>query len=83
MKNISEEFKKIESEYSDVEIVDSQVYVRDFENDEEISNFGYMFWWDVENEECGIEYQKIPGSSEHDEPCRTAEDFIEYIKTNI
>lgn len=83
MKNIGEEFEKVGTRYSDVEIDNNQVYVHDFENDERVSTFGYMFWWNAENEECGIEYQKIPGSQEHDEPCRSAEDFIEYITANI
>ena len=83
MTDINNEVKYVEEHYDNTEIVGNEVYVHDFEDDETVSDFGYMFWWNPENEECGIEYQKIPGNEQHDEPCKTAEDFIDYIESRI
>ena len=46
-------------------------YIADYYDDTETSG----------TEECGIEYQKTPGSDESDDPCKTADDFITYVNS--
>lgn len=60
-----------------------EVHVYDFAKDDSVSSFGYMFWWNLNEQKCGIEYMNTPGSIENDEPCRTAQDFINYIEDSI
>lgn len=80
--NIKKEIKKVADYFDNAEVSGSEVYVHDYEEDEYVSSHGYMFWWDAEAQECGIEYQNTPGSDESDDPCKTADDFIEYINQN-
>jgi len=80
--NIKKEIKYIADYYDDTEISGTEVYVRDYVEDENVSSHGYMFWWNAEDQECGIEYQNTPGSDESDDPCKTADDFISYINQN-
>ena len=82
----TKEIKKITDYYDDTvtcsTLYGTEVYVKDYVEDEDVSSHGYMFWWNPEDQECGIEYQKTPGSDESDEPCNTADDFISYINQN-
>jgi hypothetical protein len=78
----TKEIKKITDYYDDTETSGTEIHVKDYVEDEDISSHGYMFWWNPEDQECGIEYQKTPGSDESDEPCNTADDFISYINQN-
>ena len=80
--NIKKEIKKVADYFDDTEPSDVEIYVKDYVEDEDVSSHGYMFWWNAEDQECGIEYQKTPGSDESDEPCNTADDFISYINQN-
>ena len=81
--NIKKEIKKLADYYDDIiEVSDVEVYVNDYVEDENVSSYGYMFWWNAEDQECGIGYQNIPGSRESDDPCKTADDFISYINQN-
>jgi len=81
------EFLKVMNYFSDVTFFDNvngeEVHVHDFAKDDNISSFGYMFWWNFDEQECGIEYMNTPGSIENDEPCRTAQDFINYIEDSM
>lgn len=79
--NIKKEIKKVADYFDDTEVSDTEIYVNDYVEDEDVSSHGYMFWWDAENQECGIEYQNIPGSDESDDPCVTAGDFIDYVES--
>ena len=80
--NIKKEIKKVANYFDDTEVSDVEVYVKDYVEDEDVSSYGYMFWWNAEDQECGIEYQNTPGSDESDDPCKTADDFINYINQN-
>ena len=80
---ITKEIKKVADYFNDTEVSNVEVYVNDYVNDKSVSSHGYMFWWDAENQECGIEYQNTPGSSESDDPCVTAGDFIDYVESYI
>ena len=81
--NIKKEIKKVADYFDDTEKSGTEIYVNDYVDDEDVSSRGYMFWWNAEDQECGIEYQNIPGSDESDDPCKTAEDFIAYINSMI
>jgi len=83
MKVINEEIKKVTDYFDNTKISEVEIYVNDYVEDEDVSSMGYMFWWNAEDQECGIEYQKTAGSSESDDPCVTAQDFIDYINSNI
>ena len=80
--NIKKEIKKVADYFDDTEPSDVEIYVKDYVEDEDVSSHGYMFWWNAEDQECGIEYQNTPGSDESDDPCKTADDFISYINQN-
>tara|TARA_B110000908_G_C10236919_1_gene443888 strand:+ start:167 stop:1771 length:1605 start_codon:yes stop_codon:yes gene_type:complete len=80
--NIKKEIKELSDYYDDIEVSGVEVYVNDYVEDEDVSSYGYMFWWNVEDQECGIEYQNTSGSQESDDPCKTADDFISYIDQN-
>jgi hypothetical protein len=80
--NIKKELKKVAKYYDDTEVSDVEVYVNDYVEDENVSSHGYMFWWNAEEQECGIEYQNTPGSDVSDDPCKTADDFFDYINQN-
>ena len=80
--NIKKEIKKVADYYEDTEPSEVEIYVNDYIEDGSVSSAGFMFWWNVEDEECGIEYQKRPGSDQSDDPCKTADDFIDYINQN-
>ena len=79
--NIKKEIKKVAKYYDDTEVSDTEIYVNDYVDDEDVSSHGYMFWWNAEDQECGIEYQNTAGSDESDDPCETAEDFIAYVNS--
>tara|TARA_R110000868_G_scaffold4165_1_gene25802 strand:+ start:2195 stop:2488 length:294 start_codon:yes stop_codon:yes gene_type:complete len=81
--NIEKEIKKVADYFDDTEPSDTEIYVNDYVEDGDVSSHGYMFWWNAEDQECGIEYQKTAGSDESDDPCKTAEDFIAYINSRI
>ena len=80
--NIKKEIKKVADYFDDTEPSDTEIYVNDYVDDEDVSSYGYMFWWDAEEQECGIEYQNTAGSDVSDDPCKTADDFISYINQN-
>jgi len=80
--NIKKEIKKVANYFDDTEVSDVEVYVKDYVEDEDVSSYGYMFWWNAEDQECGIEYQNTPGSDESEDPCKTADDFIKYVNQN-
>ena len=81
------EFLKVMNYFSDVTFFENytgdEVHVYDFAKDDSVSSFGYMFWWNLDEQKCGIEYMNTPGSIQNDEPCRTAQDFINYIEDSI
>jgi hypothetical protein len=79
------EFLKVMNYFSDVTFSEyfKEVHVYDFAKDDSVSSFGYMFWWNLDEQECGIEYMNTQGSIENEEPCRTAQDFINYIENSI
>lgn len=81
--NIKKEIKKVADYFDDTELSDTEIYVNDYVEDGDVSSHGYMFWWNAEDQECGIEYQKTAGSDESDEPCKTADDFIKYVNSRI
>ena len=67
------EIKKIAEYYDDTEISGTEIYVKDYVEDEDVSSHGYMFWWNVEDQECGIEYQNTLSQrpAPNEEPLRT------------
>lgn len=79
------EVLKVMNYFSDVTFSEyfKEVHVHDFAKDDSVSSFGYMFWWNLDDQQCGIEYMNTQGSIENDEPCRTAQDFINYIEDSI
>tara|TARA_R110000744_G_scaffold307768_1_gene415905 strand:+ start:203 stop:463 length:261 start_codon:yes stop_codon:yes gene_type:complete len=77
------ETKEIADYFDNTESDDTEIYVKDYVEDGDVSSHGYMFWWHVEDQKCGIEYQKTAGSDESDDPCKTADDFIAYVNRNI
>ena len=81
------ELLKVMNYFSDVTFFENrtgdEVHVYDFAKDDSVSSFGYMFWWNLDEQKCGIEYMNTPGSIQNDEPCRTAQDFINYIEDSI
>ena len=79
------EVLKVMNYFSDVTFSEhfKEVHVYDFAKDDSVSSFGYMFWWNLDEQECGIEYMNTQGSIENEEPCRTAQDFINYIENSI
>jgi hypothetical protein len=81
------ELLKVMNYFSDVTFFETytgdEVHVYDFAKDDSVSSFGYMFWWNLDEQKCGIEYMNTPGSIQNDEPCRTAQDFINYIEDSI
>ena len=83
----SPEFLKVMNYFSDVNLFENctgdEVHVYDFAKDDSVSSFGYMFWWNLDEQKCGIEYMNTPGSIQNDEPCRTAQDFINYVEDSI
>ena len=79
--NIKKEIKKIADYYDDTETSGTEIYVKDYVEDENVSSHGYMFWWNAEDQECGIEYQKTAAGDESDDPCKTADDFITYVNS--
>ena len=81
------ELLKVMNYFSDVTFFETytgdEVHVYDFAKYDSVSSFGYMFWWNLDEQKCGIEYMNTPGSIQNDEPCRTAQDFINYIEDSI
>jgi len=80
------EFLKVMNYFSDVNFFENyerEVHVYDFAKDDLVSSFGYMFLWNLDEQKCGIEYMNTPGSIQNDEPCRTAQDFINYVEDSI
>lgn len=78
------EVERVMKYFDDVErISDDIIVVHDYVSNSGVSDFGYLFWWDISSEECGVEYTKTAGSIECDELCKTAEDFINYIESYL
>lgn len=81
--DIKKELKDVVNRFDDAKISGTEVYVNDYIDDEDVSNLGYMFWWNADTQECGIEYQHAAGSRECDTPCKNADDFVDYIYNNV
>lgn len=80
--NIKKEIKKVEDYFYDTEKQSkTEIWVKDY-MDEDDSDGSYLFWWNAKNQECGVEYQHTHGSDESEDPCVTAQDFIDYVYAN-